>query len=300
MESLRRFSVVVPTYARPHQLATCLDALAAQDYPRDRYEVVVVDDGSPEPPTTQVEKVADGLDVTLVSQRRAGPAAARNAGAARASGKLLAFTDDDCAPEAGWLTALAAGLERDPDAMVGGRTVNVLTCNPYSTAAQAIITHLYAYYNREGAGRFLASNNMGLSQEGFREAGKFDTRFPRAAAEDRDLCERWLRSGKRIAFEPDAVVRHSHALTLRRFLRQQFEYGRGAYWYQRFRLAAGGEPLRPEPIRFYTDLLRVPYVENAQRPLVVAGLIGLSQVSNAVGFAWENARPRRSADVTSG
>jgi GT2 family glycosyltransferase len=286
-------SIVVPTYARPAQLATCLRALAAFDYPRDRYEVVVVDDGSPRPPAAEVHAAGADLDVTLVSQRRAGPAAARNAGAARAHGELLAFTDDDCRPESAWLSALVARVGEEQDAMVGGRTVNVLPENPYSTAAQAVVSHLYAYYNDHAAGaRFVASNNMALSAALFHEVGGFDDRFPRAAAEDREFCDRWRGRGHRIVVAPEAVVLHAHALTLRRFLRQQFEYGRGAYWYNRFRVDAGGRPLRPEPLRFYVDLLRLPFTEQAQRRIAVAGLIGLSQAANAAGFAWERARPR--------
>ena len=87
-------SIVIPTYGRPDQLAACLDSLEALDYPRDRFEVIVVDDGSPQP----LPPYGGALRVTLVRQAHAGPAAARNTGAAASRGRWLAFTDDDCRP----------------------------------------------------------------------------------------------------------------------------------------------------------------------------------------------------------
>lgn len=81
-----RFSVIVPGHGRPGPLAACLRALARQDYPADRYEVIVVDDGS-EPPLGPGD--ADDPRVRWLRQPHAGPAAARNAGAATARGELL-------------------------------------------------------------------------------------------------------------------------------------------------------------------------------------------------------------------
>src|SRR5437867_3420967 len=84
------FSIVVPTYRRPKQLAACLQALAKLDYARERFEVIVVDDGSTTPPEAVVTSFQDRLQVTLVLQPHAGSAAARNTGAERARGEYLA------------------------------------------------------------------------------------------------------------------------------------------------------------------------------------------------------------------
>src|SRR5215470_15202715 len=115
------FSIVVPTYRRPAQLAVCLDAITRLDYPADRFEVIVVDDGSGAPPETAVAAVRGRVDVTLLAPPHRGPAAARNAGAAHAKGDVLAFTDDDCAPDASWLRALARCLGPDALCAAGGR-----------------------------------------------------------------------------------------------------------------------------------------------------------------------------------
>src|SRR4051794_19726519 len=102
------FSVIIPTRDRPEQLVACLRSLGALAYPRDRFEVIVVDDGS----TTALEPIVGRsrgeLHLALLKQSNAGPAAARNTGAAHAKGEFLAFIDDDCSPASDWLQALAA------------------------------------------------------------------------------------------------------------------------------------------------------------------------------------------------
>ena len=95
-------SVVVPTFNRPAALASCLDALARQDYPADRYEMIVVDDGSAPTEAAAIAETATRHRVRLVRQENRGPAAARNAGVREAHGAYIAFTDDDCMPAPGW------------------------------------------------------------------------------------------------------------------------------------------------------------------------------------------------------
>ena len=95
------FTIVVPTFNRPRQLTACLDALTKLEYPRERWEVIVVDDASPEPPRNVIAAYCNRLRVSLLIQSHSGPACARNRGVEQASGELIAFTDDDCAPTPG-------------------------------------------------------------------------------------------------------------------------------------------------------------------------------------------------------
>jgi GT2 family glycosyltransferase len=162
-----------------------------------------------------------------------GPAAARNAGAKRAKGIFLVFTDDDCMPNSDWLQKLAARCAETPNRLIGGRTLNALHSNVYSTVSQAILDIVYSYYNSvPNQARFFASNNQAIPLAGFSELNGFDPNFN--ASEDRDLCDRWLHCGYRMTYAPEAIVRHAHALTLPGFCRQHFNYGRGAFrFYQR-------------------------------------------------------------------
>ena len=284
-----RFSVVVPTYRRPRQLAVCLEALAALDYPRDLYEVIVVDDGSPQPPEGVVRAFRDRLDVTLVSKPHRGPALARNAGAARARGDWLAFTDDDCVPAPEWLRLLGARLTGSPDCAVGGRVVNALPENPCSTASQLVVSWLYAYYNPEPErARFLSSNNFAMGAASFRGIGGFDETYPNAAAEDREICDRLLQRGHRIVYAPEAAVFHAHPLKFVGFCRQHFHYGRGAFCFRSVRGRRCATPIRLEPLSFYTGLLSRPFAEaSGGRALSLAALAFVSQAVHAAGFAWE-------------
>src|SRR5439155_13666442 len=133
------FSIVVPTYERPRQLATCLQALAGLDCPSDRFEVIVVDDGSTTPLDAAVAPFRDRLQVKLLVQSHSGPATARNTGAMQPQGSYLAFTDDDCMPAPEWLQSLAARCPKTPDQMIGERTINALPDNLDSTDWQVPI-----------------------------------------------------------------------------------------------------------------------------------------------------------------
>ena len=267
------------------------------DYPRSDFEVIVVDDGQ-SVPEELIAPFKERLDVTVCAQAHAGPATARNNGAAKAAGRFLAFTDDDCLPASDWLQNLARCFERSPERAVGGRTLNALPDNPYSSASQFLIDYLYGYYNADpGQAKFFASNNLAIPAERFRAIGSFDAVWHRAAAEDRDLCDRWLQQGLQMIYAEEVVVYHAHVLTFRTFLRQHFSYGRGAFWFHRKRARSGVRDLKVEPVRFYRDLLLYPIVRKQgwRVPLLMALLL-ISQIANALGFFWErhaNAPPKK-------
>jgi glycosyltransferase involved in cell wall biosynthesis len=285
------FSVIVPTFERPLQLAACLHALALLDYPRDGFEVVVVDDGSAQPPVTVVERFRQRMAVRLISQRNGGPAAARNRGAAEAQGEFLAFTDDDCAPDALWLRALAARLVATPERIVGGRTLNALGANPYSELSQLIIEVVYEHFNPDpGDARFFASNNFALAARHFHAAGGFDATF--RTSEDREFCDRHRARGLGMTYAPEALIRHSHPLTLRTLWRQHFGYGRGARRFHHARRSRGAHSFRPD-VTFYLKLLRAS-VRRARKPpaVLMPALLLWSQLANVAGFFYERFRSK--------
>jgi GT2 family glycosyltransferase len=288
------YSVIVPTYQRRAALARCLDALAAQTIGRDRFEVIVVDDGSAEPPRDVVARAVASLDVRLIEQENAGPAAARNAGARAARGAYLVFTDDDCRPDAGWLRALDAMAERHPGCAIGGRVVNALGDGVYSSASQLLIEFLYDYFNvDESGGRFFITSNLALPAAEFHRIGGFDVSFPLAAAEDRDLCDRWREAGLAMVYCDDAIVHHEHALALGSFCRQHFNYGRGAYHLHRARARRGESPLRVEPPHFYSRLVSYPFGRGeGTRAVTLSALMALSQGVYVSGYLAERVRSR--------
>jgi GT2 family glycosyltransferase len=284
------FSIVIPTYNRPDRLKNCLQALSQLDYPRDRFEVIAVDDGSSMALNSITEPFRSQLQLTLLRQENAGPAAARNAGAAIAKGQFLAFTDDDCMPATNWLTALSDRFDASPQSLIGGHALNALPDNFYSTASQLLIDYLYEYYNdNSDRAHFFASNNFALPTTTFRAIGGFDTSFPLAAGEDREFCDRWLQAGYTMTYAPEVQIYHAHHLTLQSFWKQHFNYGRGAFCFHQLRAQRGQQRLQVEPLSFYTNLLTYPFVSSSsdRSKLRLALLLFISQVANIAGFFWQ-------------
>lgn len=289
-QSLPTFTIVIPSRDRPAQLARCLSSIARLDYPRELLSMFVVDDGSEPSIEPVVRPFLATLPLQLIVQQNAGPAAARNRGAAAAQSRFIAFTDDDCRPASDWLLLLARRLMQFPERAMGGRTLNGLPSDRCSTASQLLISFLYSYYNPHPEdARFLTTNNLVVPRDRFEELGGFDTRFLRAAAEDRELCDRWLQRGWKLTYVPEAVVYHEHQMTLRSFWRQHWTYGRGAWRYRLSRAERERGPVRVEPLRFYTRLLASPFGEGYRVPvaLELAVLLFASQVANAGGFFTE-------------
>lgn len=290
-----KVSVIVPTYRRPRRIHRCLQALAQLEYPRDSLEVVVVEDCEPLAELDELRARSFGdLRVLWSSQAHAGPSAARNHGARIASGRLLAFTDDDCRPRPGWLAALVQRQEGKPDRIVGGHTLNAVHRNPFSSASQALV----AFITDDGRRRkeaFFASNNLVLERATFLKLGGFDDTFPLAAGEDRDFCRRSAEAGLEFVHVPEARVEHDHELTFAGFLRQHFRYGRGAYRFQRALTRRTGETLAQRfDWRFHVGLVLAPLREaTGPRAVLVSGLLALSQVPNVLGFLAERRAIRR-------
>lgn len=246
-------SVIIPTHNRPERLRECLNALACQSQTGVDFEVLVVDDGS-EPSMEPTVRSVQGLVIHYIRKPQGGPASARNLGASEAGGRYLVFLDDDCQPPRDWLGRIAEAVEANPGAILGGRTVNKLSGNKYSSASQLLVDFLYHYYQGADEGRFFTSNNLIVPKQDFEALGGFDEGFRRAAAEDREFGYRWIAEGRPLVFLPTILLYHSHQLSLPSFLRQHFNYGRGALRYWKLRSQRGREVDlgRARPILFQT------------------------------------------------
>jgi glycosyltransferase involved in cell wall biosynthesis len=283
------FSIIVPTYNRPQQLMRCLKALAALDYPVERFEVIIVNDGGPALINSIVAEFEAQLCVHYIVQPNQGPAVARNNGAKLANGRFLAFTDDDCAPTATWLRQLAIQLMKEPHKMVGGYTRNALHRNPFSITSQLLIDFLYHYYNQtESRALFFTSNNFAIAADLFWHVGGFDETMPLAAGEDRELCDRWLDHGYEMIYLPRAIVFHEHYLHVFSFWRQHFNYGRGAWLYRWLRSQRKQEAVHLEPPDFYLKLVSYPLTMARDiRAYILTGMLCFTQAANATGFFYE-------------
>jgi GT2 family glycosyltransferase len=272
-------SVVVPTCNRQAALQECVSALLSQEPPDGGFEIVVVDDGGglPELPGNVRTAVAAGE----------GPAAARNLGARVARGEVIAFTDDDCLPSRRWLRELDAGIRRGDGAGVAGLTLNGCPGDVFAVASQLILDTSHDHFTAGGEPRFAASCNLALPAADFHALGGFDPSFRHA--EDRDLCVRWLASGRRLTWAPQAVVTHHRGMTLASFLHQHAGYGRGAYALHR-RVAQSPPIPAPQP-RFY-GVMAAKVRGAPDRRVRLLALCVLSQAAAVAGFAMESMATR--------
>jgi GT2 family glycosyltransferase len=280
-------TVIIPSFNRAAQLATALRALARQLTVPGGFEVIVVDDGGDPPLDERSLTAASGIACRVLRTSNGGPAAARNLAARQARGRILAFTDDDCEPDPDWLPGLVRRHQAaDSPRIVGGRTVNRLSSNPFAATSQNLITLGYAHYNRDPErALFFASNNLSIPRREFAQLGGFDERF--RTAEDRDLCDRWVLSGRTMTYAPECVILHSHAMGLAGFWRQHVAYGRGAYRFhteQRKRDQAHRIVQWPYYRTLFASMIP-PRGVHATPALTFA--LGVSQVANLLGFLRE-------------
>ncbi len=281
------FSIIIPTYNLPRQLHECLKSIGRLEFPKKRFEVIVVDDGSKRPLQKLIRSFDNHFSAKLIQQSNAGPAAARNSGAAHAMGDFLVFTDDDCLTVPNWLSKLEQRFNENPKNVIGGRTINALEHNSFAATSQLIIDAAYQYHNADFANaRFFASNNMAVPAALFRSIGGFDARF--WTSEDREFCDRWLWRGYSMTYAPEIVVYHVNPLRLQTYFRQHFNYGRGAFRFHLFRTKRHGLPMSLESKAFYATLLMYPLYRRRFKEVIFSGaLLLLSQVASLLGYLTE-------------
>lgn len=278
-------SIVIPCHAPSTQVNTCVEAIAGLRASDFAFETIVVDDGGPESLRDVVDRFRDRLTIRLVEQARRGPGPARNAGAALARGKYLAFIDSDCTPAPDWLEVLTRELEQDDRRLLGGRVENALTDNIYSEASERI-SHFVYVFNRSGLAHepFFPTSNIALSAALFHSVGGFTDAIPSGTAEDKEFCDRWRDRGLPLAHVPDAVVFHAHPLTFARFLRQHYNYGRGIFVFRLMRRRRTQSDIIPESLPFYAQLVVSPVRQKSRgASWRLVALLAVSQVATAAG-----------------
>jgi glycosyltransferase involved in cell wall biosynthesis len=239
-----QISVIIPVFNGADHLPEALGAVLGQSLPRNEYEVVLVDDGS----TDGSADLAQGLPVRCVRQKNGGPASARNAGIREACGEWVAFTDADCVPSRRWLEKLLAAVRappRDPPPLgAAGRLVG-LPCP--SSAARFVDLSGGLDTTRHLAHPefpFAPTGNVMYRRASLLAVGGFDPRFVTYEACDLHTRLREHDPGP-FLLEPRALVLHRHRETWRRYVRQQFFYGKGlGQFYLRYRSRIRWGPLR--------------------------------------------------------
>ncbi|WP_245217092.1 glycosyltransferase [Neoroseomonas nitratireducens] len=203
-------SVVIPCKNRARMLWDCFEGLAAQTLPRDRFEVVLVDNVSSDDLAGLCARARAELGLAVTHERMAedrGPAPSRNRGVALARAPIIAFTDSDCRPEPGWLAAGLAAFDDPAVALVSGpvlpkpgQPVRVTSKITFVTEAEhPTFPTANAWYRRD----------LFLRLGGFDTALSFRDPFDRATeGADVDLAWMLIKAGHARRFLPEARVAH--------------------------------------------------------------------------------------------
>jgi GT2 family glycosyltransferase len=264
MSAVPPVCVVVSAYNRAALLPALVEGLRAQTL--TDFEAVLVDNGSTDDTFAELRRLTAGdhrFRVLQVEVNR-GPAQARNLAWRAASAPLIAFTDDDCVPQPGWLAGLVAAGERAE--FVQGRTI----------PAEGPASRRPGWFDRSQrierwSGRYETCNLL-VARPTLVEHDGFDERFRIAMGEDTDLGLRAVAAGAATAFAPDAVVVH-----------HLWPSGFREYLQQRRRYAESVELMRANPAA--RGLLRWGFVLRGVHLLVWA-LLPITVAAVAVGAPW--------------
>jgi glycosyltransferase involved in cell wall biosynthesis len=284
-------SVVVPTYNRLPRLRRVIAGLGDQTFPRHRFEVVVVSDGSTDGTAEFLNTVDSGFALTAVQQCNQGPAAARNRGVAVARGDIILFVDDDVVATPTLIEehAHSHDAQRHESVVIGPMvTPPGYRMQPWVAWEQRM---LYKQYDAMNNGIYPATfrqfytGNASLPRAQFLAAGGFDTRFRRA--EDVELAYRLNAMGVQWVWNPNAVGHHYADRPFESWLRTARDYGANEIIFGRDQ---GQDPaLRRLRAEFagrssvIKSLARVCVAMPSAGPLVERTLRGVASTAEAVG-----------------
>lgn len=208
MSFLPAVSVIVPAYNAAHTLRACLGSLCAQTYPQTKFEILVVDNDSRDDTRAMIESFAPR--VRYLHKERRGRSAAQNCGIAHARSEIVALTDADCTAEPEWLARVIEPLHDETVGVAGGAIRSMPTTNAIELFGEQI-------HNQEKAicvykPPYVATANWASPRKLLLDAGGFDETLVRG--QDTDMAWRILQTGKRLVYQPAAVIYHRNEGTV--------------------------------------------------------------------------------------
>jgi glycosyltransferase involved in cell wall biosynthesis len=204
-------SIVVPFYNAKNFLPRLLEDLLNQNYPKEKFEVILVDDGSTDDSSKEILKIISNkskfYNIKIIRlDKRGGPARARNFGIKNSNGEIIAFTDADTIPSKSWLKELVKGFT---DNSIGGVAGRVET--DFEKLLFPIRISPVAEY---------VTCNIAYRKDVLLQVGLFDENFIYPFREDSDLAYRVLDKGYKIVYQDSAIVYHPlKQLKLKDFIR---------------------------------------------------------------------------------
>ena len=219
-------SVVVPVYNDLERLRMCLEALANQTYPGNRYEIIVVNND----PSENIEPHIVHFDnVRVICESHRGSYAARNKGILDAKGAVVAFTDSDCIPSRDWIeNGVKNLLGQQNVGLVAGR-IEVLVSDPENPTAIELYEQVTAFQQQKYIEkfRFGATANLFTFKHIIEEVGCFNDKL--LSSGDFEWGNRVFAAGHKQIFAHDACVLHPARKTFRQRFKKRMRIIRGKY-----------------------------------------------------------------------
>ncbi|MEO1524572.1 MAG: glycosyltransferase [Planctomycetota bacterium] len=209
-------TVLIPTLNESAHIETCLSSIQQQSYPQDRFEIVVVDNGS----SDTTPDLVRAMDVRLLSEPRRSAYWARNLGIENTSGEWLAFTDADCLADPNWLSNLNARANETDAWLVGGLIAYEMVTD---TLGNRLLMethqpdHLRTTIEKHHS---VAGGNMFVRREAFEKLGLFNVI---GWGSDIEYSRRVAAAGHTVAFAENAVVTHQCDLSNWEYWRRSYE-----------------------------------------------------------------------------
>ncbi len=221
---MEKYSIIVPVYNRPAEVADLLESLAGQT--ARNFEVILVEDGSTVPCREIAERYSGKLDLKYFFKENEGRSIARNYGMERASGTFFIFFDSDCVIPADYFAKLNAMAVEKPFDCFGGPDA---ADESFSTSQKAINHAMTSFLTTGGirGGKISLEKftprtfNMGFSRAVYNLVGGFREMF----SEDIDMSTRIRLAGFSIGLYPDMPVYHKRRLEFRKYIRQVYVFG---------------------------------------------------------------------------
>ncbi|MBN1878581.1 glycosyltransferase [bacterium] len=214
------FSIIIPCFNAADCIEACLSALKSQTIQRDRYEIIVIDDGS----TDETASKAGVLCDRVIRIPNSGPAAARNRGVREATGEIVLFTDSDCIPHTDWIEKM---IQPFTDMAIFGVKGAYRTSQRSFVARFVQAEYEFKYRRMEQLESidFVDTYAAAFRRSIFLQLGGFNEKFPGASVEDQEFSFRMAEAGFKMVFIPDALVDHRHADTLGWYFRKKKNIG---------------------------------------------------------------------------
>jgi len=286
MKQHPKISIIIPVYNGEETIGPCLESLLEQEFPKNDYEIIVVDNNS----NDQTKNIVNGFPVIyILENQRQGPSPARNRGAEIAKGSCFLFFDADQFAEKNYLKTMMMATHDSEFGAIAGRNIGLNSTNSY----------LGEYWQGEWDAKLTEGNiksfirfsggNVLMKRDVFEKLGGFDEQLK--TTEDTDLAWRIQNDlGLKIRYVPQAIAHHKERLSLKSLLKREFYFGFGGYRlglkYQEVHkpiLVSIGKALKRTVLGFFALIVKI-----IKLPIRKSRIIDVQLILLDIAMNWSN------------